>query len=415
MRVKTRNGTTYYYNWATNEIEFANCEKTTLNKQISINSVKRFHGFPNLDTYVLEITNKCNLRCTYCCYSGEYRNTRSHGNSSMTTSTIDEILEFIRLSNTQRSIWIGFYGGECLLEYDLIKYCVDQARCRFDKELRFFLSTNGVILDVEKTEWLVSNGFLLNVSLDGSESYNDKNRRSASGKGSFGMVHEHLEYIKVHHPDYFESNVNILMTLPQMDDLPSIAKEWHEDELLRCKVPAHISNLAPNYKKGVDKVDENEVMTQLYAILDELVAHPEYEVLKVFLNERINDWLDRAVYDLPDENQLATCLPNNKKLFIDTFGKIGVCEKMCDIYRIGDISNGIDWAAANDYVEKLVEMRKTRCGNCPIIRMCDICLTSLDLSKEELDVFCHNQKVYTKAFLLLFCEMAELGLIEKDE
>lgn len=413
MRVKTRSGTVYYYDWTTNEIELTDCEEVALDRQFTINSENRFHSFPMLDTYVLEITNKCNLRCTYCCYSGEYRNTRSHGNLSMTVSTIDEIHEFIRLSNTQPSIWLGFYGGECLLEYDLIKYCVVQAKRRFDKELRFFLSTNGVLLDAEKIDWFVSNGFLLNISLDGTQSYNDKNRRNAFGTGSFGSVYKHLEYIKTRYPDYFESSVNILMTLPKMVDLLPIAKEWHDDVLLSFKAPAHISNLAPNYQKGVGKVDEEEVTTQLYGILDAFIAHPEYEVLRAFLNERTNDWLERAIYDLPEHNQLATCMPNNKKLFVDVFGKIGVCEKMCDLYRIGDISNGIDWVVANDYVEKLVEMRKTRCVNCPIIRMCDICLTSLDLSKEELDVFCHNQKVYTKAFLLLFCEMAELGLIDK--
>lgn len=413
MRVKTRSGTVYYYDWTTNEIELTDCEEVALDRQFTINSAKRFHGFPRLDTYVLEITNKCNLRCAYCCYSGEYRNTRSHENLSMTVSTIDKILEFIRLSNSQPSIWLGFYGGECLLEYDLIKYCVAQAKHIFDKELHFFLSTNGVLLDGERIDWFVGNGFLLNISLDGPQSYNDTNRRDASGTGSFDSVHKHLKYIKNHYPDYFESDVNILMTLPKMDDLSSIAKEWHEDELLRIKAPAHISNLAPNYRKGVERVDEKKVMAQLYGILDEFIVHPEYEVLRTFLNERINDWLERAVYELPEYNQLATCMPNNKKLFIDVFGKIGVCEKMCDIYRIGDITNGIDWAAANDYVEMLVEKRKGRCEDCPIIRMCDMCLTSLDLSKEELDVFCHNQRVYTKAFLLLFCEMAELGLIDK--
>lgn len=411
MKVQTRKGTEYYYDWFTNEIGLVKSKKVLDSKQIVINSLGSFNSFPNLDTYVLEITRQCNLRCLYCCYSGQYRHNREHESVSMTASLIDGILEFIQVTNTQQTIGIGFYGGECLLEFDLIKYCVGQAKKMFDKELLFFLSTNGVLMDEKKTDWFVEHQFLLNVSLDGPQYYNDRHRLNTLGKGSFEVVHNHLGYIKERYPDYFESNVNILMTLPCVDDLLPIAAGWNSDEVLKLKAPAQISNIAPNYRKGVEKANEEEIITLLYKLLDAYLAHPEYVVLKTFLKERIADWQERPIVCLPENNRFSVCLPNNKKLFIDANGKIGVCEKMCDIYRIGDLSSGIDWGIANEYVERLEVMRKSRCKDCPVIRMCDICLISLDLSDEELDVFCYNQRVYTKAFLLLFCEMAEHGLI----
>lgn len=415
MKVQTRKGTVFYYDWFTNEIGLVKQKNVLNSKRIANMPLESFNSFPNLDTYVLEITRKCNLRCSYCCYSGEYRHNREHGSVSMTASQINEVLEFVQRTNTQQTIGIGFYGGECLLEFDIIKYCVRQAKQKLDKDLQFFLSTNGVLLDEEKTDWFVENQFLLNVSLDGPQLYNDRNRRNAFGEGCFRVTRNHLGYIKERYPDFFESNVNILMTLSCVDDLLPIAIGWSFDEVLKNKAPAQISKVAPNYRKGVEKANEEEIIARLYKLLDAYILHPEYVVLKAFLKDRITDWLERPIFNLAEHNRFSVCLPKNKKLFIDASGKIGVCEKMCDIYRMGDISYGIDWAVANDYVEKLVEMRKTRCCNCPIIRMCDICLTSLDLSKEELNVFCHNQKVYTKAFLLLFCEMAELGLIEKNE
>ena len=129
------------------------------------------------------------------------------------------------------------------------------------------------------------------------------------------------------------------------------------------------------------------------------------------MNERISDWLERPIFELEGENQLSTCMPNNRKLFIDREGGIRVCEKMCDTYRIGNIYDGIDWDIANSYVIKLIENRNKHCSECPIIRLCDICLTSLELSETELSIFCHNQIAYTRAYLLIFCEMAERGLL----
>lgn len=73
---------------------------------------------------VLQVTQMCNLRCEYCVYSGSYE-TRTHDNKRMDLSTAQKAIDFlISHSFDEDSIELGFYGGEPLLEFALIKDCV---------------------------------------------------------------------------------------------------------------------------------------------------------------------------------------------------------------------------------------------------------------------------------------------------
>lgn len=415
MEVKTLSGVSYFYNKWTNGIEMEDSRVFKHQEGMKFQSVGLFDDFPSLDTFVLELTRKCNLRCSYCCYSGEYRNNRVHGMSSMKEYQIDLILSFIQKNHRKLPVYIGFYGGESLLEYPMIQYCVSQARVIWNDDVKFFLSTNGVQLSPNRIDWFVENGFQLNISVDGGECYHDRYRKNIYGEGSFQSIHNNLDYIKDCYPGYYNDNVHLLMTLVDIRDLLSIAEEWNNDILLKDKAPVHISNLAPNYQKGVNKVNEEELRCKLYQFLEFYEVHPEYLVLKSFFDERIADWLNRSIYQLPTLNKMSTCMPYNRKVYIDVDGKIGVCEKMCDIYRIGDIYKGFDWNEANKMVQQIAERRTRKCVSCPIVRLCDICLTSIDLSDDEQIVFCHNQMTYTKLYLLMFCEMAERGLLNENE
>jgi len=99
-------------------------------------------------------------------------------------------------------------------------------------------------------------------------------------------------------------------------------------------------------------------------------------------------------------------------LYIDANLQIGVCEKMSDNYRIGSIKDGIDWVKANSVVRDYYNKRVERCKDCSAVRMCNMCLTALEHTDEQWDILCHNEQVYTRVFMYLFCEMAERGLIK---
>lgn len=409
MNIQTSSGHVYSYLRRTNEIVSGDINDSDFKWNFA--PLQTFSAMPEVDMFIVGITEQCNLRCSYCCYSGEYKNNRTHGNRTLTSDDIDEIYDFIIKISNKKHIRIAFYGGEPLLQYPLIQYAITQGQERVDKCFDFSISTNGTLLNEDKIDWLVKNKVELAISIDGTRIFHNAHRVDALGIGSFDKVYEALSYIRRSYPEYAPSVV-LQMTLSSYRDIVQIAKEWSNDKLLRDFTPANIHGLSPNFSSGVKLIHYEEVKELYTHILDNYEAHKEWGVLKVLLKECIAYWKDRPIVDAGLSVPMATCMPVNTKLYIDSRKDIGICEKVADKYRIGNVKYGINWERANEIVEGYYKKRLERCRYCPSIRMCDMCLTAMEYSDEEWDVLCHNEQVYAKVFMFLYCEMAERGLIE---
>ena len=89
-----------------------------------------FYAESKLGQLILQVTQNCNLRCDYCVYSGNYE-TRGHTNKRMHINMAKKAIDFFRdHTKDQKEVTIGFYGGEPLLEFPLIKECVNYAEQR---------------------------------------------------------------------------------------------------------------------------------------------------------------------------------------------------------------------------------------------------------------------------------------------
>lgn len=408
--VKTKSGSTYTYLRKSNEIvEGAVREKIA---PIDFERQELTRSFSNLSVFTIAITHKCNLRCSYCCYSGEYRNTRQHGHKSISSSDIDSVLDFIETykSNTI-PLTVSFYGGESLLERELIKDFVLKSKQKWNGNVQFEISTNGTLLKRDVIQWLVENNIVLFVSLDGTAKIQDRQRTTPKGEGTFNIIKDALAYINANYPDFYNEKVHIMMTVAEVTELPSISKDWHEDFLLCNKLPLRISTVYPNYSKGVNRFNEDEYVKIYLDLLDYYETHQEYALLKVFFERFLAEWNARPIHDIDESIVCPTCVPVNSKLYIDIDGQIGLCEKMPDIYRIGNISDGINWDEVELQKRKLESLIMARCFSCSVARLCDICPIDIDFSEEEMNIFCHNQRVIQKVKFRLLCEMAERRLL----
>ena len=407
--IQTNQGNSYTYIRGNNEIIEGVIEEDM--KAISFNQRYAITDFPELSVFTLGITTRCNLRCSYCCYSGSYRNTRTHGQYSMSSKDIAPIIEFIKRHSRKTPITISFYGGESLLEFDMLDEFVRKAKSEWHNDVKFEVSTNGTLLSPHVVDWLIANDVTLFLSLDGAERVQNRQRKTSSGLGSFKQIIDALHYIKSVSCEYFQNKVNLMMTVVDVSEMPIIATEWYDDELLRTKLPLRISTVAPNYAKGVQKVDVDQSTALYLSLLDAYEQHPEHSLMKVFFERLLAEWMDRPIFDINSSLDFPTCVPNNQKVYIDSYGEVGICEKVPDKYRIGDVKNGIDWKLVNRQADDLSRIILSRCAKCPIARLCSICPEVLDLSKDELDVFCHNERTMQQVKLRIFCEMAERGLI----
>ena len=137
----------------------------------------------------LHVAHTCNLNCSYCFASqGKYNGERA----LLSLETGKRALDFlIENSGTRRNLEVDFFGGEPLMNFDVVKELVKYARVRekeAGKNFRFTLTTNGVLIDDDVIEFANKEMSNVVLSLDGRKEVHDRFRVDFQGKGSFDKI-----------------------------------------------------------------------------------------------------------------------------------------------------------------------------------------------------------------------------------
>ena len=149
--------------------------------------------FKNRKTVVkalcLHIAHDCNLACKYCfAGEGEYHGRRA----LMSLETGKKALDFLVASSGNRvNLEVDFFGGEPLMNWDVVKALVAYGRSLekpYNKRFRFTLTTNGVLLNDEIMEFLNREMSNLVLSIDGRKEVNDRMRPHRGGQGSYDEI-----------------------------------------------------------------------------------------------------------------------------------------------------------------------------------------------------------------------------------
>ena len=137
----------------------------------------------------LHIAHDCNLRCDYCFAStGDFGGGRMTQRSTVGKAAIDFLLE---KSANRRNLEVDFFGGEPLMNFEVVKQIVEYARSRekeFGKNFRFTITTNGVLLDEPKMEYINREMSNVVLSLDGRKEVNDRVRHRVDRMGSYDQI-----------------------------------------------------------------------------------------------------------------------------------------------------------------------------------------------------------------------------------
>lgn len=137
----------------------------------------------------LNVAHDCNLRCEYCFAStGDFGGGRKLMPLEVAKKAIDFLIEN---SGKRRNLEVDFFGGEPLLNFDVVKKTVEYAKNREksnNKNFRFTITTNGVLLDDEKIEYINHHMNNVVLSLDGRREVNDRVRRRVDGSGSYDLI-----------------------------------------------------------------------------------------------------------------------------------------------------------------------------------------------------------------------------------
>jgi len=373
---------------------------------------------------ILQTTTQCNLRCSYCVYSGNYKGQRTHSNNRMNIDTAKKAVDFFLARNNElSSVNISFYGGEPLLEIDLIKQCVEYAKSQVEgKEIAFNITTNGTLLTDTVVDFLVENDFGLGISIDGSKAEHDANRKYANGEGSFDTIIENVKRIRHRYPEY-DKKLSFMTTINPQIDLGCVLEYFSTDEVFSDRniifnsinEPHYSGDL--NYDKNYQRVRKYEYIKMLFSMvgkLDEKYVSP--------LFGRTEDSFKQKQEDISRHMQLPSvihpggpCLPGVKRLFVRTDGSLFPCERvgeMLDFFNIGSLDYGIDI----DKVKKMLNIGKvseSECKKCWGLRHCMLCSAQIEFednpTRAEKLKACPNSLSKSVSELYELCVLNEFG------
>ncbi len=372
-----------------------------------------------LPQFILEISQKCNLRCKYCIYGASYRYQRNFSDFDMSFETarkgIDYVFSFIK-NRKKKQFALSFYGGEPLLNFKTMKRAVEYAKKLFTGwDLRFNLTTNLTVLNKPLIDFLVDNRISLLVSLDGDRGNHDAKRVFADGKGSHKIVMKNLEKIADRDGEYFQEKVSFSTVYSFDLPLKNLYNFFTTNTLIKNKRMRFggVDRFDTTYYDiyPCDKEAYNKDFQEIISLLLEKVRKGEdlggFETA-IFGNFKKISSLKTRHYD----HLAGTCLFDSR-LYLAANGEFHVCEKVNHTLSFGDIHRGFDFAKMVRMAGEFAELNKTTCSNCPVKYLCERCYASFaGNGKFRIDPqFCKSQKEAVMSKLERYIQYKEEKLV----
>ena len=151
--------------------------------------IKKAHSNNGIKALCLHVAHDCNLMCEYCFASkGSYKVAKNLMSVEIAYKAVDFV---VKNSGERKNVEIDFFGGEPLLNFDVIKKTVEYGRKVEEltgKKIHFTITTNGVLLDDEKIKYINKNMDNVVISLDGRKETHDAIRYDIARNGTYDKI-----------------------------------------------------------------------------------------------------------------------------------------------------------------------------------------------------------------------------------
>lgn len=365
-------------------------------------------SFKKINKFIIELTQQCSMRCSYCCYSGAYEGMRIHNSLKMSRETIKSVLKFI-YENYDRSsevVTIVFYGGEALLCFDEIKTIIYKLRKILGESIHFSISTNGLLLTPNVIDWICGIPNLsIVVSIDGDRDMHDKNRRTISGEGTYDKVVKNLMYLKNKDVNEFLNRVTILSTVKDLTEIMYLNDTWKYSAL--GEILPKVATINPNFAEcDVNLLDLRDADFFYEKAFSQLV-NGEDSIMVACLRTLIQPIKERDYGHLSRYQYVNTCLNEISTCFINAEGSLYACEKLCSNQQIGNVNDGFSLQEIEkrnlDYINRM----NKRCSVCWAMRLCQKCFINLNYKEEEMEQLCEKERGRVLLALKYYCRVRD--------
>ncbi len=360
-----------------------------------------------LQKVTLQLTQNCNFRCAYCHYTSNDGSQRTHSNKRMSVEVAKAAIIYLRNHSIDTpSVYIGFYGGEPLLEFSLLKevvaFCEEELK---GKDVHYTITSNTTLLSDEIIEFLSAHKFDLMISLDGPKKIHDRSRVFKGGNGTFDTVIERLHHVYEKYPEFFKT-ISINMVLNPSDDFDEINSLFSSYRFLK-KITVS-STLIDDIGAA-----EKNVVKECYATKQNYHAFLKYlsfaerfprkKCTPILMNyaggvkKSLDEMVERTSF-LDVCAPGGPCVPGEGRLMVTVDGNFVPCERVSEISNpmiIGNIYDGIDMGKVYTLLN-VAQSTSDACKNCWAFSHCHLCSKYSDkdgsLSSEMRLSYCGNSR-----------------------
>nr|WP_162990785.1 Cys-rich peptide radical SAM maturase CcpM [Maliibacterium massiliense] len=378
-----------------------------------------------LSQLILQVTQQCNLRCAYCAFSGWYEG-RQHANKWMAWETAKKAMDFyLDHIEEQENIRVGFYGGEPLLAFDLIKKCVDYIERHVEgREISFNLTTNGTLLTQEVEDYFAAHKIDILISLDGAKEEHDANRKYSDGRGSFDTIMENVRRIKRDYPEYGRT-IGFNTVINPKSDLGCVEEFFDADSVLADNYMMFSDVEPTNLKEELQysarfyEIRRYEYLKLLFMLAGKIDRKAVSRLVMQSRSryERTYEMLSQRMPLQESAHPGGPCMVGAQRLFVNVDGRFFPCEKVNeqqDFFCIGDVEAGFNL----DKMKALINIGQCTadaCASCWNLRGCSICAASVELGDacavcaENKAARCRQQQQNVMSNLYETCVLREFG------
>ena len=301
----------------------------------------------------IHIAHTCNLNCEYCFASqGNYHGERA----LMSLETGKRALDFlVENSGSRKNLEVDFFGGEPLMNFEVVKEMVKYARSiekEKGKNFRFTLTTNGVLIDDDVIDFCNKEMSNIVLSLDGRKEVHDRYRIDYAGNGSFDkIVPKFQKFVKARgNKNYYmrgtftHQNPDFLNDIKTMLDLgftelsmePVVCAKGDKNELTYDDLPIVMEQYEKLAELMLQKEKEGKPFTFYHYMVD-LTGGP-------------------CIY-----KRISGCGSGTEYMAVTPWGDLYPCHQFVgeEKFKLGDIWNGVtnkeiqdEFMACNVYAHK---------------------------------------------------------------
>ena len=306
----------------------------------------------------LHVAHTCNLNCSYCFASqGKYHGDRALMSFEVGKRALDFLMEN---SGTRRNLEVDFFGGEPLMNWQVVKDLVAYARSveqEKGKNFRFTLTTNGVLIDDDVIDFCNKEMSNVVLSLDGRKEIHDATRVDYAGKGSYDKIVPKFQKLVE-----ARGGKGYYMRGTFTHRNPDFTKDvFHMADLGFTELSMEPVVCAPDGPMALTPEDLEIVKEQYEILAKEMLKRQKEGRPFTFYHYMIDLTQGPCIY-----KRISGCGSGTEYMAVTPWGDLYPCHQFVgeEKYKLGDIWNGVTNDALREEFRSCNAYARPECADC---------------------------------------------------